>query len=166
MPKKILRLSALIGILLLTGLVMAACAGNENSANEKARPPAKSSDLSNYPRPAQTSGGEYLPGRVEDLRRDPERGEAGKLVFSSAEDTLLVMLCGMRVNCCTEKLRASFTLTDSGADVMLYEYLTDVCECFHYRDISFRVYPALEKGKTLRVFANDLDEVLAAEKVR
>ena len=171
---KWMKISNVWGVLLLVaGLAVSACAGNEQTAQggqpsretpevvKASKPVPQSLDLANFPRPVTVPGEEHFPGGVKRLPRESDLGPAGSIVFSSRSDTLVVTLCGVNLNCCTESLRASFTAGKNENRIMIYEYLPDVCECFHERDIRFNIYPAPAQGTSLVVFANQRPEVVA-----
>lgn len=140
---------------------------SETAANTKPSPmPAQgrvlvSPDLANYPMPATLPGQDRVPGPIVNKPRDWGGGESGDLLVASVNDTLVVTVFAMRINCCTERLAAAVKTTDLGVEVMLYEYLPDVCECFHQRDITFRLFPAPTAGQRLSVKANGRQEILA-----
>jgi hypothetical protein len=156
----------LVLMMLIVAVMPVACTSNDDepasgtaSRQETVQPQEtltvqQSRDLAGYPMPANLVGQERLPGVVGFQTRDPAKGSPGTLFFSTVDDTLLVTVCSMNVNCCTQKIEPSFTITKTGADVVLYEYLPDVCECFRGLDVSFRIYPALASGTSLQVFAN------------
>ncbi len=127
--------------------------------------PAVSPDLALYPMPKKLPGQDRIAGPIVNQPHDWNEGVLGDLLFTSVNDTLVVTVCAVSINCCTERLAAGVTATAEGIDVMLFEYLPDVCECFHQRDIVFRLYPAPTAGQTLRVMANGRQKVLATQAV-
>ena len=167
---------------LVVCLLLAGCAGQDGAAENHTAasrpdtataaaaaqvpaPERHSADLAGYPMPSELSGAERLPGVITHTSADRTLGNAGTLVFGAAGDTLLVTACGVSLNCCTERLAASLTGTATSTDVMLYEYLPDVCECQHDRDIRLRICPRPAAGRLLVVRANDRDRVLARGEV-
>lgn len=158
----------------LLALALQGCAGGTNSTADEAEketqtatsevaadrtPPAL--DLAGYPMPADLPGQDRVQGLVRSEPHDPARGASGRLVFATAGDTLLVTVCDLSVNCCTERLAAALTETDGGLDIMLYEYLPDVCECFHQRDVTFGIHPAPLPGHCVIVRMNDRTGLVA-----
>ncbi|MCP4292974.1 MAG: hypothetical protein GY780_14205 [bacterium] len=103
-----------------------------------------------------------VPSQAERVTRDTNRGARGELVFQSSGEIFSVILCGMDVNCCTESIEVEVTVTENGTDIMLHEIYPDLCECIREKDVLFQVFPKPEKGRLIRVFANDGDAVLGS----
>ncbi len=110
-------------------------------------------------------GSERIAGPIANRPHGWNQGALGDLLFAAAGDTLVVTVCAISINCCTERLAAAVRTNETGLDLALYEYLPDVCECFHQRDIVLRLYPAPTAGQTLRVTANGRQKVLATQVV-
>lgn len=173
-PDTVVQTMSRIGLLLLLVLMPVACTSQddqprgETTAGQESEPPAEdavvqvSRDLAHYPMPSSLTGSSHTPGAISSLPHDPAKGAIGALVFATIADTLKVTVCGVNTNCCTERMATSYVAIDAGADVGLYEYLPDVCECFQVRDVTFNVFPALASGSTVRVFHNGRTTALAS----
>jgi len=139
---------------------LSACANKETSEAQNIPALKESADLPGFPQPDIQLKSSSLVGIAQRLSRNLELGEKGQLVFKETGDTLSVILCGVAVNCCTESMKFLIDPTEHSLDVMLYEYLPDVCECFNERDIFFKIFPIPEKGTLIRVSANDRNHIL------
>ena len=95
-----------------------------------------SPDLARFPMPAHPAGAERVHGEITSA---PAAGKLDTLLVARDGGLLRLTARGLRLNCCTERLRAGTAVADGELQVRLYQYLPDVCECFHRRDVTLSV---------------------------
>ncbi len=69
--------------------------------------PAVSPDLALYPMPKKLPGQERIVGPIANLPHDWNNGALGDLLYATVNDTMVVTVCSVSINCCTERLAAS-----------------------------------------------------------
>jgi len=119
--------------------------------------PADSPDLRHYPMPDVLPGQDLLVGEAEIMPEieTPATGGVCPVTVTVDGDTTEVTILSMRINCCTERVRPSVAVADGVAELRIWEYMTDVCECFFQRSVRFRLAPFDPDGLSYRVYAND-----------
>lgn len=114
-------------------------------------------DLKHFPMPEVLPGTDLMQGEVELLPPGPatDPGSPGALSVVVRGDTTVVTVASIDVNCCTKRIRPSVEVRDGVAEIRLWEYMTDVCECFSRRSARFRLAPFDPAGLEFRVYGND-----------
>lgn len=141
------------------GVGAAADSTVQDVAEEVATPvdTTDSPDLVHFPMPDVLPGQELVRGEAEILPeiRKPDTGGACPVTVSVDGDATVITLLSLSVNCCTERIRPSVEVRDGVAEVRIWEYMTDVCECTYQRAVRFRLVPFDPEGLEFRVFANN-----------
>ncbi len=151
-------------------LLCMGCATAENTTDQEAEavadqtatvpanvvPPATlySADLAGFPMPDTLPGEDYVVGEIHHSTKYVNQQGFFSVAFRDENDAVIVNINGLEVNCCTESLRAAITEVDGDVTVRLYEYLPDVCECTHRRDMWFEL-KGIEKVTRVTVYLND-----------
>jgi hypothetical protein len=114
-------------------------------------------DLKHFPMPENLPGTDLVRGEVELLPPGPAPapGSPGALSVFVRGDTTVVTVASIDVNCCTKQIRPSVEVRDGIVEIRLWEYMTDVCECFSRRSACFRLAPFDPAGLEFRVYGND-----------
>ena len=133
----------------------AGLATKEATSNDATTPPA--GDLKHFPMPEILPGTDLVQGMVELLPPGPvpAPGSPGALAVSVRGDTTVVTVASIDINCCTKQIRPSVEVRDGVVEIRLWEYMTDVCECFTRRSARFRLAPFDPTGLEFRVYGND-----------
>jgi len=119
--------------------------------------PADNPDLRHYPMPDVLPGQDLLVGEAEIMPEieAPATGGVCPVTMTVDGDTTEVTILSMSINCCTEQVRPSVSVADGVAELRVWEYMTDVCECFFKRSVRFRLAPFDPDGLTFRVYTNN-----------
>ncbi len=119
--------------------------------------PAVNPDLVHFPMPDVLPGQDLVQGETEIMPeiRKPATGGVCPVAVTVDGDTTEVTILSMSVNCCTQRIRPSVEVRDGVAEVRIWEYMTDVCECFLQRSVRFRLAPFDPEGLEFRVFSNN-----------
>lgn len=114
-------------------------------------------DLKHFPMPEVLPGTDLVQGKVELLSPGPAPApdSPGTLSVSVQGDTTVVTVASIDINCCTKQIRPSVEVRDGVVEIRLWEYMTDVCECFSRRSARFRLAPFDPTGLEFRVYGND-----------
>jgi hypothetical protein len=107
--------------------------------------------------PDTLTGEDYVSSEIHHTTKYVNQQGNFSVAFRDENDAVIVNINGLEVNCCTESLRAAITEVDGDVTVRLYEYLPDVCECTHRRDLWFEL-KGIEKVTRVTVFLNDAPE--------
>ena len=126
-----------------------------SARNGEASVPA--GDLKHFPMPEILPGTELVQGEVALLPPGPAPapGSPGSLSVFARGDTTVVTVDSIDINCCTKQIRPSVDVRDGVVEIRLWEYMTDVCECFSRRSARFRLAPFDPAGLELLVYGND-----------
>jgi hypothetical protein len=148
------------------------CAGAEQSADHVAeqvstdtssspakKPPA-GADLAGFPMPAAPEGEDHVAGLIRHTATGVDQHQTCAVRLQHEDGQLAVAVTGLLVNCCTETFRAAVVVTDRAVTVRLFQYLPDVCECTHRRDVSFELTDVGEAA-SLEVYLDDGSEPVA-----
>jgi hypothetical protein len=148
------------------------CVGAEQSADLAAQqPPADTAsetatdrpagaDLAGFPMPVTLAGEEHVVGPIRHTAEGVDQHRTCAVRLQRDADQLAVAVTGLLVNCCTETLRAAVAASDGLVTVRLYQYLPDVCECTHRRDVSFAL-TGMDQVTSLAVYLDDGTEPVA-----
>ncbi|MBU0740780.1 hypothetical protein KKG45_01845 [bacterium] len=119
--------------------------------------PHANPDLKHFPMPDVLPGQELVVGAAEIMPeiQKPATGGVCPVTVTVRGDTTEVTILSMSINCCTERVRPSVAVTGGVAEVRIWEYMTDVCECFFMRSVRFRLAPFDPEGLAFRIYAND-----------
>jgi len=120
-------------------------------------PTTQSADLAGFPMPETLPGEHYVEGEIHHTSKYVNLVGFYDVAFRREGDKFVVNINGAEVNCCTESLRAAISEKDGAVTVRLYEYLPDVCECTHKRDIWFNL-KGIEEITSVTVYLNDETE--------
>ncbi len=118
---------------------------------------APAGDLKHFPMPEILPGTDLVRGKVELLPPGPAPAPDGPGALSVVVrgDTTVVTVASIDINCCTKEIRTSVEVRDGVVEIRLWEYMTDVCECFSRRSARFRLAPFDPAGLEFRVYGND-----------
>jgi hypothetical protein len=148
------------------------CAGAEQSADHVAEhvstdtaskpgtnPPA-GADLVAFPMPAAPEGEDHVVGPIRHTATGVDQHQTCAIRLQDDDGQLAVAVTGLLVNCCTETFRAAVAVTSEAVTVRLFQYLPDVCECTHRRDVSFAL-TGVGQPASLAVYLDDGPEPVA-----
>lgn len=150
-PAMSFRAFALLIVVLAVG-----CSGADRPAADTADPPATggtAASVPGFPMPDPPFGEEHVAGAVGHQASADQRASCAATA-ARADGLTAVTVTGLRMNCCTMAVRAGVQVRGDTATVRLYEYLPDLCECTHLRDVTFALR-GLDGVTTIEILLND-----------
>lgn len=150
------------------------CAGAEKTAEHDSQPVAEqvvvdttagtvaampsALDLAGFPMPDTLMGEDHVV-EVGHTTKYVQPAQGTSFRFRYEGDDVVVNISSLTVNCCTESFRAAVDIVDGALTLRLYEYLPDVCECTHPRDI-WVTLKDVGQVESLTIFLNDAKDPL------
>ncbi|MEZ4386986.1 MAG: hypothetical protein R3D98_05320 [Candidatus Krumholzibacteriia bacterium] len=134
--------------------------GDRPAAGQTAGTPAAGADAAGFPMPAAPAGEDHVVGPIRHTAAGADQHGTCAVAVRREPERLLVDVTALPVNCCTETLRAAVAVADQAVTVRLYQYLPDVCECTHRRDVAFAL-AGIGEASSLAVFLDNGTEPVA-----
>ncbi len=124
---------------------------------DETSPPKPGVDLMFYSMPEDPPGHDLVVGEAQILPeiQKPQTGGACPVRIASDGETTKVTILSMTINCCTERVQPSVVVKDGVAEIRIYEYMPDVCECVMQRSVRFALSPFDAEGLEFHIYAND-----------
>jgi hypothetical protein len=147
-----------LGISLACAPAKERASGDASNESKISPSPAINPDLKHYPQPESLPGAALVVAgatRIMPEIRKPDRGGRCPVTVDVRGDTTYVTLLSLPINCCTEEIAPSVEVKDGVAEIRIWEYMTDICECFTQRAVRFALAPFDPSGLEFHVFLND-----------